>query len=218
MGEQTRIMVVDDHALVRESICERLRREPDLVVVGTAASAEEAVEVALAASPDIVVMDIDMPGMVCFDGARRIVAARPNVRILLLSAYVHDVYVEQAIQAKLAGYVTKRDTPEVLLQAIREIAAGGWFFSDDVQARIVVDDKGVRPAGGTTSRGARLTLRELEILQYLARGMSKKEIAAAAGIAVKTVDRHSTNLMKKLDIHDRVELARYAIREGLVRA
>lgn len=218
MSGPIRIMVVDDHALVRESICERLRCEPDVAVVGTAASAQEAVEVALATNPDVVVMDIDMPGMACFDGARRIMAARPDTRILLLSAYVHDVYVEQAIQARAAGYMTKREPPEILLQAVREIAAGGSFFSADIQARIVVDEKGVRPAGGATSRGARLTLRELEILQYLARGMSKKEIAAAAHIAVKTVDRHSTNLMKKLDIHDRVELARYAIREGLVRA
>lgn len=219
MNATIRVLVVDDHALVRGALAEHLKREAGLEVVGTASTADEAITQTTQHNPDIVLMDIDMPGMNCFHAAKTILSIRPAARIIFLSAFTHDRYIDQALEAKAHGYLTKREPPQAVVAAIREVASGGSFFSDDVQERIVVDTKGAKLASAATkSRAALLTPRETEILQYVARGLSKKEIAQTAHLSVKTVDRHCANLMQKLDIHDRVELARYAIREGLVDA
>ncbi len=218
MSDTIRVLVVDDHALVRGALAERLQREPGLDVVGTAQTADEAVAKTSEVAPDVVLMDIDMPGMNCFTAAATIQSLRPESRVIFLSAFTHDRYIDQALAAKARGYITKREPPEAVVAAIREVASGGAYFSDEVRARIVVDHRGAKLAGPTRSRVASLTARETEILQYVARGMSKKEIAQTAHLSVKTVDRHCANLMEKLDIHDRVELARFAIREGLADA
>jgi DNA-binding NarL/FixJ family response regulator len=218
MSEAIRILVVDDHALVRGALCEHLQREPGLVVVGTAGTADEAITKAVECGPDIVLMDIDMPGMNCFNAARTIQSLRSDCRIVFLSAFTHDRYIEQALAAKARGYLTKREPPDAVVAAIREVASGGAHFSDEVRSRILIDQRGATLAGESRSRVSFLTAREIEILQYVARGLSKKEIAATAHLSVKTVDRHCANLMDKLDIHDRVELARFAIREGLADA
>ncbi len=216
MTKTIKILVVDDHALVRDALAEHLRREVWLTVVGTAGNAEEAIDKAIEHSPDLVLMDIDMPGLICFDAAKRIAALRPSTRVIFVSGFLHDTYIAQALEVKAAGYLTKRETPETVVAAIREVASGGAYFSDEVRSRIVVDEHGARlEEPKSKSRVDTLTSREHEILRYLARGLAKKEIASISGIAVKTVDRHCANLMGKLDIHDRVELARFAIREGL---
>ena len=216
--EPIKVLLVDDHALVRDALRERLAREPGFVVVGSAGSADEAIEKLTACAPDIVLMDIDMPGLICFDAARKITALRPDTRIIFLSAFLHDRYIEQALEVRASGYLSKSEPPEQVVTAIREVAAGGASFSEEVRSRIIVDAGGARLQRESRSRASTLTTREHEILRYIARGLSKKEIASTMGISVKTVDRHSTNLMTKLDIHDRVELARYAIREGLAEA
>ena len=218
MTGEIRILVVDDHALVRGALSERLRREPDLTVVGTAATADEAIEKAVECSPDIVLMDIDMPGLICFDAARRITSLKPDVSILFLSAFTYDHYIEQALKVKASGYLTKSESPETVVAAIREVASGGAFFSKEIQSRIVVEERGAVLAQAAKSLRSVLTVRETEILRYIARGLAKKEIATTMGISVKTVDRHAANLMTKLHIHDRVGLTRFAIREGLADA
>jgi len=218
MSDPIRILVVDDHALVRGALCEHLQREPGLAVAGTAATADEAIVKLDACAPDIVLMDIDMPGMNCFNAARTIQSLRAEAKIVFLSAFTHDRYIEQALAVKARGYLTKREPPEAVVQAIREVASGGAYFSEEVRSRIIIDQKGAKLATEARSRASSLTAREVEILQYIARGLSKKEIAATAHLSVKTVDRHCANLMNKLDIHDRVELARFAIREGLADA
>ncbi len=218
MNGTIRILIVDDHALVRGALSERVQREPDLEVVGNAGNAGDAIALALDCGPDIILMDIDMPGMICFDAAREIAALRPETRVIFLSAFLHDWYIQQALQVKARGYLTKREPPEKVIAAVREVASGGAYFSEEVRSRIVVDSDGATLGEDSHSLVSTLTTREVEVLRYIARGLSKKEIASIMHISAKTVDKHSTNLMSKLKIHDRVELARYAIREGLAEA
>lgn len=216
-GEIT-VVVVDDHALLRETLCDRLDREPGLRVVGSAADAAQGLRLVDALRPDVVLMDVDMPGQSCFDAARTMRARCPETSVAYLSAFFHDSYIQSALEAGASGYVTKDEPPEAVVRAVRSIAAGVAYFSPRVQARIVVDESGVALAHEARSRATLLTARELEVLRYIARGLPKKEVAATMQVSVKTVSRHTENLMRKLDIHDRVELARYAIREGLAEA
>jgi DNA-binding NarL/FixJ family response regulator len=217
MSHSISILLVDDHALLRDTLQDRLQKEPDMVVVATASDAGAAADLVAEHRPDVVIMDIDMPGQSCFDAARRIKQATPDTNIIFLSAFFHDSYIESALAAQATGYITKDEPPEVIVAAIRRAAAQLAYFSPRVQSRIVVDERGVHLAGGR-SRASLLTARELEVLRYLARGLPKKEIASTMDLSVKTVSRHTENLMEKLDIHDRVELARFAIREGLAEA
>lgn len=218
MNGNIRIMIVDDHTLVRAVLADHVQREPDIEVVGTAANADEAIRSVLECDPNIILMDIDMPGLISFDAAREIASLRPDVRVIFLSAFLHDWYIQQALQVKARGYLTKRESPETVVAAIREVASGGAYFSEEVRSRITVGPHGVSLAEGTASLASTLTTREVEVLRYIASGLSKKEIAGIMHISAKTVDKHSTNLMRKLKIHDRVELARYAIRAGLAEA
>ena len=218
MNRSIRILVVDDHALVRGALTDRLQREPDLNVVGTAGTADEAIRLAIDTNPDIILMDIDMPGLICFDAAREIATLRPDTCVVFLSAFLHDWYIDQALQVRARGYLTKREPPETVIAAVREVASGGAYFSEEVRSRIVVDSDGARLGESSKSLATTMTTREVEVLRYIARGLTKKEIATIMHISPKTVDKHSTNLMTKLNIHDRVALARYAIREGLAEA
>lgn len=218
MTQPISIVLVDDHALLRETLRDRLEKEIEMTVVGTADNAGDAVELVASLEPDVLVMDIDMPGQSCFDAAKKARAASPKTRVIFLSAFFHDRYIESALASEATGYVTKDEPPDTILNAIRRVASDLAFFSPKVQSRLVIDAKGVRLGEENLSRASRLTTRELEVLRYLARGLPKKEIAAVMHVSVKTVSRHTENLMEKLDIHDRVELARFAIREGLAEA
>jgi DNA-binding NarL/FixJ family response regulator len=209
------VLLADDHALVRESLGNWLREAADIRIVGEVGSADEAVAVAVRERPDVVLMDIDMPGLLAFDAVRTIRTRCPNTRIIVLSGFFHDRYIEEALSAEASGYITKGESADAVVRAVRAVANGGTYFSPEVQARIVVDTHGARLAAEGSTRASTLTPRELEVLRYIARGLSKKDIASIMHLSVKTVDNHSTSLMTKLNIHDRVELARYAIREGL---
>ncbi|RKY21605.1 MAG: DNA-binding response regulator [Planctomycetota bacterium] len=218
MSDVIGVLLVDDHALLRESLADRLATEPGLKVLGTASGAEDALELLDELRPDVVLLDIDMPGTSCFDAARSIRSRQPQARVVFLSAFSNDRYIESALEAHATGYVTKDERPSVVIQAVRSAAADVAYFSPKIQARLVVDTDGLHLTGGSASRSSLLTLRELEVLRQLSRGLSKKEIATLLDLSVKTVSRHAENLMAKLDIHDRVELARFAIREGLAEA
>jgi len=212
------VVMADDQPLVRLPLASWLRQTGDIKVVGEAGNADDAVTAALRERPDIVLMDIDMPGLLAFDAVRTIKSRCPRTRVIVLSGFFHDKYIEAALAAEASGYVTKGEPPDVVVSAIRTVAGGGVYFSPQVQERLVIDTTGVRLATEGTTRASTLTARELEVLRYIARGLSKKDIAAIMHLSVKTVDNHSTSLMSKLNIHDRVELARYAIREGLAEA
>ncbi|RMF72819.1 MAG: DNA-binding response regulator [Planctomycetota bacterium] len=214
MNGIVKIVLADDHALVRSMLAERLSAIEGFDVVAVVGNADDAIAGALRSEADVVVFDIDMPGLSCFDAARRIRAQSPRTQIVFLSAHFHDRYIEQALDLEAAAYVTKSEPPEKVIEAIRTVAEGGVYFSPEVRERIVVDSEGAHIASKAT-RGSRLTARELEVLGYLARGLSKKEIAESMCLSVRTVENHTARIMSKLDIHDRVQLARYAIREGL---
>jgi len=211
-----RILLVDDHHLLRDALAERLNRHPGFEVAGQAADGDEAVEVARDEQPDVVLLDIDMPGTFSFDAARRIRDELPRTHIVFLSAFSTDGFIEQALAVGARGYLTKTEPPDRMIEAIAEVMSGGVYFSRAVKERLIIDHDGVSLSGVT--RSSLLTRRELEVLRYVARGWTKKQIAKSMAIAVKTVENHVRNLMEKLGLHDRVMLARFAIREGVVRA
>ena len=217
MNQPLQLLLVDDHALVRGMLAAHLEREPDLTVVGSARNAEEAVKLAEETRPDVILMDIDMPGLSCFDATKQILSRAPGTRIIFLSAFSHDSYISDALQVKAHGYVTKREPPEAVVAAILEVAhfLGEVGSSAEVRDRIMVDGEGARLAREGRSRLSTLTPRELEVLRHIAQGMTKKLVAQSLHISVKTVENHCNSLMAKLNIHDRVELTRFAIREGL---
>jgi len=212
------IVLADDHALVRGMLTNRLSAEPDLRVVASVGNAEEAVAEALRLRPDIVLMDIDMPGMLCFEAARTIRKQSPNSRVLFLGSSCRDQDIEQTLDVQAWGYITTTESEEALVEAIRKVSSGVAYFSPEVEARIVADASGTRLVGNSRSRLSTLSERETVVLRYIARGLSQKEIAKVMHISPNTVNRHCNNLMAKLDIHDRVELTRFAIREGLAEA
>lgn len=213
-----RCLLADDHGLVREALAARLAAEPGIEVVAAVADAGLALQHAERERPDVVLLDIDMPGPSPFEAATRMRQLGAGIRVLFVSGFVNDGYIERALAVEAAGYLSKHEPPEVLIRAIRLIAAGSVYFSPQVQARIVVDTAGAHLSRARHSRIQLLTPREVEMLGYLARGFPKKQMARLAGISVKTVEQHCTHIMQKLDIHDRVELARFAIREGLTPA
>ncbi len=213
--ETISLLLVDDHEMFQDSLKWLFQDHPEIQVIGTACNAEEAIERTLELEPAIVLMDIDMPGLICFDGAARIRSLRPETRIIFLSAFFHDHYIEQALNVSAWGYLTKSEPSGRLIEAIKMVSRGRVYFSEQVRSRIVADSSGVRLAKHDEQTSNSLSSREVEVLRYLSRGRSKKEIAGTMHISVKTVEGHTQRIMKKLDIHDRVELARYAIREGL---
>jgi DNA-binding NarL/FixJ family response regulator len=217
MSTPLRILLADDHAVLLESISDRLEREEDFEVVSRVHTADDAVRLAQELKPDVVVLDIDLPGQASFDAARQIKTDKPETHVIYLSAFSNDRYIEDALQSGCSGYLTKDESMETVITAIRSAVTNGAYYSPKVRERLVVDpEKGLTLEGAGATKASSLSARELEVLRYLAQGMSKKEVATKLHRSIKTIDKHVENLMRKLEIHDRVELARYAIREGLI--
>ncbi|XAM00969.1 response regulator transcription factor [Phycisphaeraceae bacterium D3-23] len=212
---KTRILLVDDHMIVRESLACRLEDEPDLAVPHTAADAGEGLALAKKHDFDIVVMDIDMPGISCFDAARQLDKGEQTAQVVFLSAVWNDSFIEQATAAGACGMLSKSDAPEVLVNAIRTIVDGGVYFSDEVRSRLRVHAANPEEPNDGQTRLSMLTPRELEVLRAVGMGSSRKQMAQDLGISGNTVAVHTNRIMRKLDIHDRVTLARFAIKIGL---
>lgn len=217
MAEPITVVLADDHALVRHMLCSRLTAE-GIGVIGCADRAEAALILVAKHRPDVLLLDIDMPGRSAFAAARDVRRAAPQTRVVFLSAFVHDAYLQQALTCEASGYVTKSEPVDVVVQAIRLVANGRCHFSREVMQRLVVGVDGVRLGSDRAVRFATLTERELEVLGHVAKGLQQKQIAYLMDISLKTVQTHIANLMEKLNIHDRVALARFAIREGLIEA
>lgn len=214
MNERITAVLADDHAVLREMLALRLAQEPDFEVVAEVADAAAALSAAKAQPVRLVVLDIDMPGLSPFAAARQLTDECPATRVVFLSGHLRDRYLEQALEAGAAGYLLKHEHLDTIVNGLRLAGHGHAAFSPAVRARM-------RPArtgagGEVEGRLDQLSGRELETLRYLARGLSHKEIAQVMQISPKTVEQHCAHLMEKLDIHDRVELARFAIREGLL--
>ena len=218
IGKAITALVADDHPLIRSALVAVLNDTDDIRVVAEAANAADAVELAHKHSPSVVILDVDMPGIDAFHAATHIRQLRPSTAILFLSASDHDRTIEQAIKVGALGYIVKSDDPAGIPGAIRTVARGEQYFSPRAADRIQGGVGEVRRRKITGTRGAMLSDREVEVLRYVGKGFAKKQIAEMLGISVKTVDKHVTSVMEKLDIHDRVELALYAVREGLINA
>jgi DNA-binding NarL/FixJ family response regulator len=216
MNPRTRIVLADDHAILRDMLAERLALEPDFEIVAAVPDADQALALVRAQPVDLLVLDIDMPGLSPFAAARQVREECPATRVVFLSAYLRDGYLVQALAVEAAGYLVKEDAPEAIVDGLRRAARGRVAFSPAVRARLVSHRESVELSNAPAGRLSLLTPRELEVLRYLASGLSRKELARTMQISAKTVEQHCDHLMQKLGIHDRVELARFAIREGLV--
>ena len=211
-----KILICDDHALFREGVKTVLATQPEIEVVGEAADGKEAVNLALRLNPHVVLMDIAMPILKGFEATRRIKKARPEIKVLILTVYDDDELVGRCLDAGASGYVLKDSPPLQLIYAIQEASRGRQYLSPRVVTGVVRQFMS-QPAEHKDSYEL-LSEREREILVLLAEGHSLKAIATQLDLSVKTVDAHKVNLMRKLDLHDRSELIRYAIRKRLVEA
>ena len=210
------VLVVDDHALVREMLADRIASERGMHVTAQATTSDEAIRLCGDLRPDVVLLDIDLPGISAFDAARTMTAADVPPRIIFLSAFVQDGYIAEALAVRAAGYLSKATTPTEVVEAIRTVAGGRTAMCAEVLDRLILDGLPSEPGLGAGSRRALLTQREREVVALVAAGLQQKQVATRMGISIKTVQTHLAHAMDKLEIHDRVELARYAIREGLV--
>ena len=208
------LLLCDDHTLFREGIKAILKDEPSIEIVGEAADGREAVAKALELKPDVVLMDIAMPELSGFDATRRILQANARAKVLILTMYEEEEVINRCLSAGAAGYVLK-DAPRAhLIHAIDVVNKGGQYMSPRALKKVV--QQYVKGAKGAATGYERLSDREREVLKLLADGLALKEIASKLLLSVKTVDAHKTNLMRKLDLHDRSELIKYAIQRKLI--
>lgn len=210
-----RVFLVDDHQLVLDSLCARLSQFPDFELVGTASSATDALPHLVTTQPDIVALDVELPGRGAFDLALELKTRCPATKVVFLTGFASDVLIEQALRVQASGYVLKGDSSQTLLDAFREVARGNFYFSEQIRDRVRFDSTLKRHCLSEQHPLNGLTPRQIEVLRHLARGESVKEVARIMHLSQKSVDSHKYRIMNKLGIHDRVLLARYAIREGL---
>lgn len=212
-----RLLLVDDHPIVRTGLRMLFQSEPDMQVVGEVDSGAEAIAAVPRLHPDVVIMDVAMPGMTGIEATRQIKANSPETAVLALTMHEDEQYFFAMLNAGASGYIPKRAAPDDLVAAIRVVAEGNVFLYSSLARFLVKDivEQKLTPAGEGDEK---LTTREIEVLTLIAEGRTSREIAEDLVISVKTVERHRENIMHKLDIHNRVELVKYAIKRGLIQA
>lgn len=213
MARPLRVLLADDHAIVRQGLKLLIDSQPDMAVVGESADGNGAIEQATALKPDIIVMDLSMPGMNGLVATRTLKRAQPNVTIVALTRHDDDTYLEELLRAGASGYVLKQSAPTKLLQAIRAVAAGGVYLDAAMTSR-VADGLLARKAEISSQPHAPISERESEVLRLTAVGHSNKEIASQLKISVKTVEAHKANAMRKLGLTGRVDIIRYGVLQG----
>ncbi len=213
MANPIRILCVDDHQFIADGLAARIAQEGDLEFAGRLDSADRLGEAIERLRPDVVLLDIEMPGPPPLDAMIDVRRLHPVVAIVVLSGHVRDTTIRLALDRGAAGYFSKSDTPQAILDGVRCVARGSRAFGVEIRARI--DSAGVATDGPRTKLDL-LTPREIEVLTLVGMGLSRADIARQLCRSHKTIDAHHTAVMRKLDIHDRAELTRYAMREGLV--
>jgi len=215
---KTRLLLVDDHAVVRSGLRMLLGNEEDVEIIGEAGTAAEALVSAADLKPDVILMDIGLPDKSGIEATRDIKAQFPKVAVVALTIHEDEEYFFKMLEAGASGYVPKRAAPEELLRAIRAAAHGEVYLYPTMAKLLVRDYLVSEPVDKERSAGKDLTDREQEVLTHLAEGGSNDEIGQALVISPKTVARHRENIMRKLNLHSRAELVRYAIRKGIIKA
>jgi DNA-binding NarL/FixJ family response regulator len=213
---RTKILLADDHGLVRRGLRLILDAQPDLEVAGEAGDGAEAVELALNPDIDLAILDISMPRMTGLQAARELQQRRPGLRTLVLSMHESEQYLYEALRAGASGYVVKRAADRDLVEACRAAMRGEPFLYPAAVTALIADS--LRREHNGEEAGDPLTPRETEVLKLVAESYTNQQIAEALVISAKTVERHRANILEKLGMSDRVELTRYAIRNGLVEA
>ena len=215
MAEHTRlrILLVDDHITVRHGLKLLIDAEPDMGVIAEASDGEAAVQRALQLTPDVIVMDISMPGMNGLVATRKLKQLLPRVAIVTLTRHADDAYLQELLRAGASGYVLKQSAPTELLQAIRAASAGHHYLDSALTARVTAGFLG-RQGKREAQPSALVTERESEVLRLIASGYSNKEIAGRLSLSVKTVEAHKANAMRKLDLTGRIDIVKYAVLQG----
>lgn len=209
----TRILVADDHALIREGLKHVINAEPDLEVVAEAADGAEAISRALAGDIHLAILDISMPRMTGLQAARELSYRRPQLRLLILSMYDNEQFLFEALKAGASGYVLKSGADDDIVEACRAAMRGQPFLYPSAVSTLVRDFLNRTDKDGDYEP---LTPREIEVLKLIAEGKTSKEIAGLLVLSVKTVERHRADILHRLGLRDRVDLTRYAIRRGLI--
>ena len=215
--EKIRVVLADDHTVVRQGLRALLTAEGDIEVIGEAENGRQAIQIVKRLLPDVAVIDIAMPVLNGLEATRQITRAVPSTKVLILSSYSDDDYVQQVTQAGAAGYLVKQTAANELLKAIREAHRGNAYFSPAIAKRLRDQCREAFVSGQPARRRPDyLTTREAEVLQLIAEGQANKQIAAELCISIKTVEKHRQQVMNKLNIHDVAGLTRHAISKGII--
>ncbi len=215
--KKTTVLLAEDHTVVREGLRNLLEVAEDFEVVGEAADGRQAVELARELRPQLILMDIAMPGLNGFEATKQILRGNPAIKVLILSAHSDDEYVQHMISIGAVGYLMKQSSGQSLMRALRKAAQGQPCFSANIAKRLE-DASHRRVINGEMGKALRLALttREAEVLQLVAEGAANKQISSILGISIKTVEKHRQHLMDKLDIHETAGLTRHAIATGVI--
>ena len=215
--QKIRVLLADDHTVVRQGLRVLLEAEMDITVVGEASSGREAVQMTKKLLPDVVIMDIAMPSLNGVEATRQITKEVPTAKLLILSSYNDDEYVHQVTGAGATGYLLKQTAATDLIKAVRETRNGNAYFSPAISKRLMERYREAVLSGAPVRKQTDLlTSREAEVLQLIAEGRANKQIAAELCISIKTVEKHRQQVMNKLNIHDIAGLTRYAISKGVI--
>jgi DNA-binding NarL/FixJ family response regulator len=215
--EKIKVLLADDHTVVREGLRVLLEAEPDITVVGEAENGRQALQLARDKAPDVVIMDIAMPVLNGLEATRQIVKEVPAAKVLVLSSHNDDEFVHQVTEVGASGYLLKQTAATDLIKAVRETKRGNAFFSPAISKRLAEQYREAFLNGAPLKKKNRLlTSREAEVLQLIAEGRANKQIAGELCLSIKTVEKHRQQLMNKLNIHDIAGLTRYAMAKGII--
>jgi DNA-binding NarL/FixJ family response regulator len=212
-----RVLIADDHAIVRDGVRALLALSEDITVVGEAANGQQAIELARTLSPDVILMDIAMPGLGGLEATIEIRKDNPQAKILVLTQYEDREYIRRFLKAGVSGYVLKKAAGAELTTAIRAVSRGGLVLDPDVAREAMREQTGSATPGQAADPYEALTDREKQVLKLVAEGHSNKEVAELLDISVKTAMSHREHIMQKLDLHSRTDLIRFAIQQGVIR-
>lgn len=212
-----RVLIADDHAIVRDGVRALLALSEDITVVGEAANGQQAVELARTLGPDVILMDIAMPGLGGLEATIQIRKDNPQAKILVLTQYEDREYIRRFLKAGVSGYVLKKAAGAELTTAIRAVSRGGLVLDPDVAREAMREQVGTATSGQAADPYEALTDREKQVLKLVAEGHSNKEVAELLDISVKTAMSHREHIMQKLDLHSRTDLIRFAIQQGVIR-